>query len=72
MKSRRRGGLARFALPGALLLAACSSDDPYSAADYAPSQNMRQPVVAPAGPLSPWWWPFGDLLWHFLYERRRW
>ena len=65
MRTRGSARLPRIALLGAAFLSACSSDDPYSAADYAPSQNMRQPVVAPAGPVSPWWWPAPEGWWPF-------
>ena len=44
----------------AVSLAACASDEPYSAPQGAPSHSMRTPVVAPSGPTSPFWWPMPD------------
>jgi len=48
----------------AALLAACASDDPYSAPGPSANQTLpRAPVVAPSGPGSPWWWIMPDSWW---------
>lgn len=58
---RSAGRLARSLALACLLalgMAGCASDTPYTAPSSGPNRTLpRQPVVAPSGPGSPWWWP---------------
>jgi hypothetical protein len=68
MKSRALR-IALLAAAAALPLAGagCASDEPYAVPQASPQRTMRTPLVAPSGPASPWWWPFGESLWPFGY-----
>ena len=64
-----RRGILRLALlvAAAASLAACRSNDPWSAPQASPQRTMRTPVVAPSGPASPFWWPMPDAWWPFRF-----
>ena len=68
---RNRAGRALAFLAAAGLLTACASNEPYTPTQAQPSYRLpRTPVVAPAGPLSPWWWPAPETWWPFAPMNR--